>query len=450
MRKKPFDPVPAVTSPNALATGLAATQSARLRHVAAWKCWMAWDGQRWRRDDTLLATNLAREVCWTMASTVRKGVPPRQASGVIQRLGRAGTVAQVERLARADRHVAARPELFDADANLLNTPAGIVDLRTGALGPHRADAYLTRMTRVAPSAPDAPCPAWQAWLERMSGDDDALLFYLQRVAGRALVKRAMPEKRSSALPRSLFVETIARLLGDDRAEAALRECLAALPRAAATIDAMHDPELVDRLDAESPAILRWAIDGALAWRAQGLAAPDSVRQVIESGAGAGDALDQWLDETTERSTGTWTLSGDLYDAWFAWAALHGLDAGSQKRLAQALAARGFAPTRHHGGRRGFAGIRLRRVDASASDASPSVTPDAAPLDPRPPQAGEGGERSEPGVGNDSVLPAVTIESAGNIAPCPHPPIASRWAPPSPGPELWSKGGGRGYLHEPSR
>jgi len=332
-----------------------------MRHVTAWKCWMAWDGRRWCRDDTELATNLAREVCWRAAASVRNKAP--MAAGVIHRLNRAGTILQVERLARADRHAAATPALFDADPNLLNTPDGIVELRTGNIGPHRRDAFLTRMAATAPAAAGTPCPVWWSWLARMCGGDDALLLHLQRVAGRALVRRRTQGKPSAPAPHSLFVATLTRILGDDSAEAALRECLDPLPQAVRNADAMCDPELEDRLEAEYPAILRWAVEGTTAWRAHGLATPDSVRQDIASDAGGDDALDRWLAEQAERSPGAWEGAGHLYDAWLAWAAALGLDAGSQKRFGQMLAARGFVPTRHHGGRRGFAGIRLGRKDA---------------------------------------------------------------------------------------
>ena len=48
------------------------------------------------------------------------------------KIASAQKVAAVEKLARADREHAATVEQWDRDLWLLNTPSGIVDLRTGA------------------------------------------------------------------------------------------------------------------------------------------------------------------------------------------------------------------------------------------------------------------------------------------------------------------------------
>ena len=50
-------------------------------------------------------------------------------------------MAAVERLARSDRRLAATAEQWDADPWLLNTPKGVVDLRTGSMRAHRAGDY---------------------------------------------------------------------------------------------------------------------------------------------------------------------------------------------------------------------------------------------------------------------------------------------------------------------
>jgi hypothetical protein len=57
------------------------------------------------------------------------------------------------------RSVACRTiEQWDCDPWVLNTAGGIVDLRTGNIGPHRPDAYITKITAVAP---ERECPRWR-------------------------------------------------------------------------------------------------------------------------------------------------------------------------------------------------------------------------------------------------------------------------------------------------
>ena len=75
------------------------------------------------------AFDLARRVCRAAANRAIN-------AKVRTKRSQASTVATVERLARADRRHATTAEVWDRDPWLLNTPAGIVDLRSGALAPH--------------------------------------------------------------------------------------------------------------------------------------------------------------------------------------------------------------------------------------------------------------------------------------------------------------------------
>src|SRR5262245_58244201 len=148
-----------------------------LRYVAALGRWLIFDGMRWRFDETLMVRDFARKIC-REASVRCKGKSAKT-------IASAKTVAAVERLAQADRRIAATVEQFDADPWLLNTPAGIVDLRLGDICDHDAHAYLTKITVVAPD--DAcPTPTWRAFLDRIMGDHGEVIDYLQRVAGYSL------------------------------------------------------------------------------------------------------------------------------------------------------------------------------------------------------------------------------------------------------------------------
>jgi putative DNA primase/helicase len=88
-------------------------------------------------------------------------------------------------LARTDRRIAATVDLWDSDPLLLNTPAGVVDLRTGECRGHRPDNYTTKITGCAPDA-SCPIPIWRSFLDRVTGGDKALIDFLQRMAGYSL------------------------------------------------------------------------------------------------------------------------------------------------------------------------------------------------------------------------------------------------------------------------
>ncbi len=122
------------------------------------------------------AFDLSRAICRQAASECNK---PKVASAIAS----AKTVSAVERLAKADRRHAATVEQWDAMPWASMRPAGVVDLRTGTMHPHRADDYMTKITAVAPGG---DCPLWLKFLARITNKDTELQAFLQRVAGYCL------------------------------------------------------------------------------------------------------------------------------------------------------------------------------------------------------------------------------------------------------------------------
>jgi putative DNA primase/helicase len=74
---------------------------------------------------------------------------------------------------------------LDADPAVLNTPGGIVDLRTGAVRPSDPAELCSQITAVAP-ADQEDCPAWKAALGLYMKSDSDMIAYLQRFAGYCL------------------------------------------------------------------------------------------------------------------------------------------------------------------------------------------------------------------------------------------------------------------------
>ncbi|MHA6896810.1 phage/plasmid primase, P4 family [Ralstonia pseudosolanacearum] len=186
------------------------------RYVAAWGRWLVWDGHRWRTEDTLAATDLIRNVCRHAAVNADN---PKLAA----KLATSGTVGGVERLARADRRHAATTSEWDADPWLLNTPGGVVDLRTGRQRPHDRD---DRMTKITTATPGGDCPTWRQFLAEVTGGDAELQAYLQRMAGYALTGSTQEHALfflygTGANGKSVFLNTLSTILGDYAANAAM-------------------------------------------------------------------------------------------------------------------------------------------------------------------------------------------------------------------------------------
>jgi putative DNA primase/helicase len=128
-----------------------------------------------------------------------------------------------------------------------------------------------------------------------------------------------------------------------------------------------DPELPDKLRAEWPAILRWAIEGALDWQTNGLLRPAVVTEATNAYFDAQNLLGQWLEERceTDLSKSCFSTSSDLYKDWRAYAEAAGEHPGSQKSFGDELEKQGFERGRVTGGTRGYRGIGLRYDPAEA-------------------------------------------------------------------------------------
>ncbi len=126
----------------------------------------------------------------------------------------------------------------------------------------------------------------------------------------------------------------------------------------------RDKKLTEKLKAEWPGILAWAVQGCLEWRKVGLSPPKAVREATDDYLAAEDSFATWLEECTEPAS-DWHFekSADLFASWKAWAERAGEHPGSRKRFADTLQARGYA-TKHTKTARGFEGIQLARPDYS--------------------------------------------------------------------------------------
>ncbi len=121
------DARPPEFSDEALAQRFAERHGDELCYVAAWSHWHAWTGARWELDTTLDAFDRARAICRAASSDADK-------SNIKTRLASAKTVAAVEKLAKADRRIAATVEQWDADADTFNTEAMPPGHDGGAIG----------------------------------------------------------------------------------------------------------------------------------------------------------------------------------------------------------------------------------------------------------------------------------------------------------------------------
>lgn len=128
-----------------------------------------------------------------------------------------------------------------------------------------------------------------------------------------------------------------------------------------------DRQLEEKLKAEWPAILAWAIEGAIDWRQNGLVRPAVVAEATDEYFTEQDSVRQWEEECCELGgRNICDTTGALFASWSAYAQANGEKPGTKKWLSQVLHRRyqPVAETPGHRKKRGFLGIAVKTLDTS--------------------------------------------------------------------------------------
>lgn len=126
--------------------------------------------------------------------------------------------------------------------------------------------------------------------------------------------------------------------------------------------AERDRELGEKLRAEWPGILAWAIDGCLEWQRQGLNPPACVRAETDDYFEDEDSIGLWIAERCILSAQATATASALYLSWKLWADRAGEFIGSQKSFGQSLSARNGISRIRTATAWKYRGIRLREPD----------------------------------------------------------------------------------------
>jgi len=237
---------------DALALEFSELHGNELRYTARWARWSIWDGTRWKPDDTCYVFDLVRRLCRRASSSCGD-------ENLARRVVSASTVAAVERLARADRRHASVVDQWDADPWLLNTPVGVVDLRSGELGAAAPEDYCTKIT---PIGPGGECPLWLEFLARITDGNVELQRFLQRMSGYALTGVTREHALfflygTDANGKSVFINTISGLMGDYARTAPIETFIAsASERHPTDLAGLQGARLVTAIETEDGG--RWA------------------------------------------------------------------------------------------------------------------------------------------------------------------------------------------------
>lgn len=194
-----------------------------IRYGADMGHWIVWDGNRWRPDTaeieiTRRAKDTARSIYAEAGDEDDMDRRRSLASWARQSEGAARIEAMIK-LARSEPDIAIHhASALDADSMLLGVLNGTLDLSSGQLRAARPEDYITRLALVS-FEPDARCPRWLQFLHEITGCDEDLIAFLQRMAGYALSGDTREQcifvlYGTGVNGKSVFTTVIQHLLGE--------------------------------------------------------------------------------------------------------------------------------------------------------------------------------------------------------------------------------------------
>lgn len=191
--------------------------------------WLVWNGKKWAEGDGVdayvksEASAFTRDMynaassrqAWELENT---GEVSKSSKARMQHAIRSRSKKGIDAIVGLNENNLYRAaNTFDADPNVLNTPAGIVDLCTGDVRPHDREAYCTKITKATPS--DKGRAKWGDFVNLICCDDPEMVCYLQEVIGSTLFGRVVTEGLYIAVGdgfngKSTFFNALRAVLGD--------------------------------------------------------------------------------------------------------------------------------------------------------------------------------------------------------------------------------------------
>lgn len=135
-------------------------------------CWFDWTGELWAEDTCKRHYDKIRNLA--RSANLKGHAVPAKASFV------AGVDTHLRYDPAFSRHVSS----FDVDTNLLNTPAGTIDLRMQVTKPHLPGDCITQITNVAPSSTGGR--RFSVFLDEITDGDNGLKLFHQCSLGSIL------------------------------------------------------------------------------------------------------------------------------------------------------------------------------------------------------------------------------------------------------------------------
>jgi putative DNA primase/helicase len=120
----------------------------------------------------------------------------------------------------------------------------------------------------------------------------------------------------------------------------------------------RDHRLLQKLEQELPGILRWAVEGCLAWQQERLQTPGIVARAVEEYRSESDVLGEFLEDCCELEPAYAVRAGELYKAYRRWCEDTGHLPRSETSFGKLLGQRGHDVEKRPGGYKWRRGLKL--------------------------------------------------------------------------------------------
>ncbi len=196
----------------------------RIRYSYVNKCWYYYDGRKWCIDQSGVICRLSDEIIEEMKHTLvdylkqpcdQEDMEKQFNKHVKYSRSNKGKKAM---LAETMHHVPILPIQMDQHNHLLNTPNGVLKLRTGALEAHDSKLYLSKMT-LCEYTDKIDCPRWEEFLREIFDGDTELIRYIQKAIGYSLTGSTAEQCAffcygNGRNGKSTFLDIVSDMMGD--------------------------------------------------------------------------------------------------------------------------------------------------------------------------------------------------------------------------------------------
>jgi len=162
--------------------------SSRVRYCYEFNGWYYWDSNKWSIDRVGFSMSMAKITAREIAreATILESEEDRKNKNKWSLKSRSSaSLKNMLHLAQSEGNIPVMAESFDSDAWVLNTPTGMVDLRTGDMSSHDPDKLCTKMTQAGINSTMAT-PNFDHFMDKTFGGDEDLKKYVMQALGFSL------------------------------------------------------------------------------------------------------------------------------------------------------------------------------------------------------------------------------------------------------------------------